>query len=96
MTKSIVTCPICEGNLGSFHGGDHSDILSKHIIFVHTNKAREIIDCGIEIERLQHRFKKLSGISVRFGIHSFVNQNAMRAVGFSEKEIEKYLNDEWE
>ena len=97
MTKKIVTCHICKENLGSFHGGEHEEVISKHIIFAHMNRARDIIDCGMEIERLQQRFKNLSGMYTRFGLHMFVNQNAMRAVGFSEKEIENYLEkEEWE
>ena len=94
MTKKITYCPICIANLGSFHGGDTEDAISKHIIWKHPQDAKYIVEIGLKIEEYEAEFKRFSGMNVRGAIHNFVNQNTMRALGWTEKEINKHLRGE--
>ena len=89
--KKDVYCPVCTALLGKVHGIDVSDIISKHIISQHTQVAKNIVEIGLKIEAYQEEFKRLSGMSSRDAIHDFVNQNTMRTLGFSEKEIDEHL-----
>lgn len=94
MTKQMVRCHICKSPLGMVHGCDVEDVLSSHIIQEHTQIAKQITDIALTIEDYEAQFKKLSGMSVRDAIHDFANQNTMRRLGWSEKEIAKYLKGE--
>lgn len=94
MTKKITYCPICKDNLGSFHGYDTEYVISKHIIWKHPQIAKNIVEIALKIEEYQSEFKRLSGMNVRDAISNFANQNTMRALGWTEKEIDKHLRGE--
>jgi hypothetical protein len=94
MTKQSVSCPVCKDFLGNVHGGDVEDTISKHIIWKHPEVAKLIVEIALQIEDYQAQFKKLSGMYARTAIHNFSNQNTMRALGWTEKEIDKHLRKE--
>jgi hypothetical protein len=94
MTKQAVHCPVCKQFLGNVHGQDVEDTTSKHMIFYHPQESKRIVEIGLKIEKYQKEFKRLSGMYARNALHDFVNQNTMRALGWSEKEIDEHLMGE--
>lgn len=93
MTKKIVYCPICTKELGSFHGHQQDEVISDHIIFAHSQVAKHIVEIALKIEEYQVEFKSLSGMYSRDALHNFLNQNTMRKLGWTEKEINKHLSN---
>ncbi len=91
MTKRIFFCVICDANLGNLHGSEERVVVSNHILVAHPSKAIELAEIGLQLEELQARFREISGMPSRESLHAFINQNALRQLGFSEERIAETL-----
>ena len=94
MTKKAIYCPVCNSLLGWVHGIDVPNTISTHLIWNHSQVAKQITDIALKIEEYQEEFKRLSAMSSSDALHHFANQNTMRKLGWSEKEILKHVNRE--
>lgn len=89
--KKDVYCPVCTALLGRVHGKDVANTISTHLIWNHTEVAKQITVIALMIEEYQEEFKRLSDTSSSDALHHFANQNTMRKLGWSEKEINEHM-----